>query len=266
MVVSDDTTGAKYVRPELRLTPPSDEVSKAGKCYRKSLLRVGEDNPVIIKAGYVFQAHGVKMIVQGGSTSVVVPIDANTRSRLDALEQFVKEQLPPGEKYKPLYQGENMSVTLSKYCKYQTSDGIPLPPNTPLNAGTYLYSLHVSHVYYGPLQSGHTCCLTMQVYGMTYDVLNLSPPSLMSVPTMLLQEEEPQPEIPSNGEKMTKVVKKRRKATKKEEGYDVVVGAIKPKLLPKGGRNNGSVVKENAVDEVDHAFSFQTAETDYCAI
>ena len=227
-------------RPALTLETPSDEVSKGGKRYSKRVLRIN-DAPVIVRTAPSYQAFGVKFIAQeGGMTSVVVPIDVKARQLMDGVENLVKEELPTTEVYKPLYRGENMCVTLSKFCKYYRDNHQALPPNTSLDAGTYQFTLYLSHVYFGPLKGGATCCITMQVNAITYDPLTLPPPT--GATPLLVAAPEAEDKTP---------LVKRRGGKAKKKGLDEV--DLKLKMPPRGGRIRGFY------DEVDHPLGFKTA-------
>ena len=102
--------------------------------------------------------------------TVAVPIDSETRRRLDEVEAFVKANIQVPEElqcrqrsnqaYKPLYRGETMNIRFTEYGAI-----FHQPPNAFLDIvtyrqcpqfgkGTYVFTIYLDCVYVGPHKDG----------------------------------------------------------------------------------------------------------------
>ena len=112
-----------------------------------------------------------------------VPLDDWLRQQLLNIEKDVmmKVSIPddvPKSKegtyvYKPLYLGDSMLITVSKFCryfKYDKSQGgyVFLDEFEPFNVGQYNVNIDVSHVYIGPHKGGQNFSLSLMVTEITY--------------------------------------------------------------------------------------------------
>ena len=114
--------------------------------------------------------------------AVFIPIHDELRQNLNAIEQFVEdnvvipkdlEEFTSNENiYKPLYQGPEMYIPLSKFCKFYRSgrkvsfeDKQSLPD---FGEGIYEFQIEVAHVYIGPHQNDKLVSLSLYVTGINF--------------------------------------------------------------------------------------------------
>ena len=110
--------------------------------------------------------------------SVIVPVTPWLRSHLNLIETFVTSFVTVPQQlmlqwphkllnyYKPIYEGKNLAITLSKWCRFtQTVNGktSSVQPLSQLGPGRYSFVIDVPHVYIGPHKSGHLYSLNFRV-------------------------------------------------------------------------------------------------------
>ena len=109
-----------------------------------------------------------------GSQAIVVKVDKETREKLNTLESHVKLMIPDSWEYKPLYTGEDMTINISRYCKYYFYDDVSKPKKAVVNSDTefkqghYRFTIWVKNLYVGPHQNGENCSLSLQVVELYY--------------------------------------------------------------------------------------------------
>ena len=104
--------------------------------------------------------------------SVLVPVSDRLRHQFEMINDFVRNTvLIPNELslqwsaslscyYKPIYEGKNIFISLSKFCRFtQEVNGrvmdLPSQPRPNLGVGRYVFTIDVPYVYIGPHKSGH---------------------------------------------------------------------------------------------------------------
>ena len=117
---------------------------------------------------------GLKMLA-GARNRIVIPVNQCLRDVLNQLEEEVVKLLPQGEIYKPLYQGQEMCVTMSNYCRFYmydknfTKKRLPITmPLTKFGAGSYVFELEAPHVYFGPHREGETCSINLIITAINW--------------------------------------------------------------------------------------------------
>lgn len=161
------STDAKY---SLTLNPEVNEVSGQGECS----LKVNQQY-VKLKTKEYYEDFEMRMTSNGfKSTAVLVKVDDELREKLNALECEVKKRLPSGFVYKPLYQGANMTVKLSPFCKYYRYDDqgkvskLTRSANTEFKQGHYVFIIRVPSLYVGPHRNGEHCSLSLDIDEVYY--------------------------------------------------------------------------------------------------
>ena len=88
--------------------------------------------------------------------------------------------------YKPIYEGKNLAITLSKWCRFtQTVNGktTSVPPLSHLGPGRYSFVIDVPHVYIGPHKSGHLYSLNFRVSHVHFESsVSQAPVAQVSMP------------------------------------------------------------------------------------
>ena len=204
----------------LSLSQPSPKEVRASGCrtYRQYLSC--NKNKLVLQTPD-FQHRGLAIRTNNTLRSVCIPVEPWLRSQLDEIEKFVKDNVkipndvvesmgdPP--KYKSLWSGENMYITISQWCSFfRGSDRgyEQLPADSHFGDGTYNINIEVPYVYIGPHKDGSSFSLTLRVVQIVYK------PNLIALtPCSNLQVE---------GADATKTKKAKRSRKKKEDVSQVL--------------------------------------------
>ena len=157
-------------RMQLTLTPAVNDVSGG----RSTCLVKVNGAIVKLKTSEYYEPLEMPMpsSVNTKTNSVCVKVDEQMRCMLDKLECELRKQLPKGFVYKPLYQGDNMCVKLSRFCKYFVYDELnkvkKVSGDMAFKQGDYVFILRIPHLYVGPHQNGEQCSLSMDIDEVYY--------------------------------------------------------------------------------------------------
>ena len=142
-----------------------DQVRGTAKRYLKLC-----GNRVMVHIPEFYRESGLRFRLSNNITSVLVPLDDNSRTSFQAIEKFVEENVTGT--YKALWLKEAMYVNVSKWCEYiQINDDntqSPIQPGTFLGKGFYSMIINPSAVYIGPHKNGETHSLNLHVTRITY--------------------------------------------------------------------------------------------------
>ena len=143
-----------------------NEVSNTEKQYLKL-----HGRRVLVCVPEFFRENGLKFIITGNVTSVLVPLAESTKNSFSAIETFVKANVN-SDKYKPLWLHEVMYINISQWCEYAqiNPDGTRtlLPSGAVLGRGFYSMTVHASHIYIGPHKNGEKSSLPFHVTQINY--------------------------------------------------------------------------------------------------
>ena len=223
----------------LTLEPVMNEVSDGP--YKRALRLNGQ--PVHFETNECYEGYGLRYASQAyGHDAIIICVDDWMREALDALEKHVVQLLPEGEVYKPLFDGGQICMPLSRYCRYLTYETVngprkPLAPSSHLASGYYIFDIHFTHVYFGKHRNGETCSISMQVSTVSYKADSTA--QRMPLTALLPQPRERPP-----------------KQQQQETAQVQPTKTDPPKLtMPKKGRR----VKKG-LDEVDHPQGLETED------
>ena len=139
------------------------------KLYRQYLKLHGRR--VLIHVPEFFRDSGLKFLVNGKVTSVLIPLEEGTKTSLSSIESFVTTNVP-SETFKSSCLHDVMYVNVSRWCEYFqiNPDGsrTVIQPGTSLGKGHYSMIVQASHVYVGPHKNGETYSLSLHVVQLTY--------------------------------------------------------------------------------------------------
>ena len=191
--------------------PVVDQVRGTAKRYLKLC-----GNRVLVHVPEFFRETGLKFMMKNNMTSVLVPLDDSTKASLQAIENFVQENVEGT--YKPLWLKEAMYVNVSKWCEYmQVNDDntqSPIQPGTFLGKGFYTMIINPSGVYIGPHKNGETHSLNLHVTRITYrpaqDIMDL-------IANINADFDKPMPDAAPTETKLNKPPKKKGGRGKKSE-------------------------------------------------
>ena len=112
--------------------------------------------------------------------AVLVPVSQWLRHQIDVINKFVEDNVRvPNDLtlnwaasvtsyYKPIYNGNNIFIPMSKYCRFtQDVNGnlidLPSQPRPNFGRGRYQFTIEVPDVYMGPHKSGHLYTTNLRV-------------------------------------------------------------------------------------------------------
>ena len=161
----------------LALTLPEEVKVGNRKHYRSRLDHGGEKIYILTPLA---KLDTLKKRDNESSASLSVPCDEWTRGELNKLEQFVEANayIPPdmvqGEcaVYKPLWRGEEMMITLSRWChffkKQPNGEFSHADLSEMTGPGQYQFTIEAPHVYIGPHKAGHTHSISLQIVQVVF--------------------------------------------------------------------------------------------------
>ena len=180
--------------------PQPEKVSKDGfPSYRSTIHHYGLK--LVIKTPDV-EYHGLQTRMSKGTCALTVPIDAWTRSQLNALEKFVQQNIvipddvlaPTGSKrdYRPVWPYPMTFIICSQWCNFywrNTETGVTLSvqPEQLTQPGFFSFSIEAPYAYIGPHKGGERYSLSLRLLQVTY-----TPKTLMDLPQSL---PPPRPEM-----------------------------------------------------------------------
>ena len=130
-----------------------------------------------------FQVPNLTMRADKTFRSICIPVEPWLRQQMNVLENFVKENvnipddvanaLGHPSKYKPLWDGERMFISVSKWCnflRYTGNDGVceQVTPDFHFGSGMYNVNIEVPYIYIGPHKDGYTFSLTLRIVQVVF--------------------------------------------------------------------------------------------------
>ena len=117
---------------------------------------------------------------ESGTRSLCMPLSPVLRSDLLKVQNFISDRIvipeevidSPHIKLKPIYLGEDMFITMSKWCRLskfvKTRNAYESISESDFGKGEYFVTIEVSHVYIGPHHNGENCSLSLRVLSVVY--------------------------------------------------------------------------------------------------
>ena len=148
--------------------------------------------------------------------AVLVPISKWLRQQIDIINKFMEENVRiPNELkqqwlvsmlsyYKPIYNGNNIYIPMSKYCRFtQDVNGnlidLPSQPRPNFGRGRYQFTIEVPEVYMGPHKSGHLYTTNLRVTRIHFQSVACNTPmALVQNYAMPVSKPMPSHSVPMN--------------------------------------------------------------------